>query len=229
MPSPSTKNWWPFPPTTREVQLDEKWAFVSQRVYGKYFEKSQGVTSHSVPLMRLVTSVFQQFAVAFDFADESQHLVVKRNTFRTPSQAHRSRAVRGQMGPTRGTASGRLPLGPVPAWLRGEDHHLRGHPREVEQLTLFQAFPKGLGDPVARIGDDHVAGQEPLVANLVEQVQGDLALGPLPAVLLGDTDLLETPGRTRPGLGDVEPQGRGEVSLGSDVGTGQQLLEQLAW
>jgi hypothetical protein len=31
MPSPSTKNWWPFPPTTREVQLDEKWAFVSQK------------------------------------------------------------------------------------------------------------------------------------------------------------------------------------------------------
>src|SRR5512143_3107428 len=30
MPSPSTKNGWPFPPTTREVQLDEKWAFVSQ-------------------------------------------------------------------------------------------------------------------------------------------------------------------------------------------------------
>jgi hypothetical protein len=52
-------------------------AGTSQRVYGKYFEKSQGVTSHSVPLMRLVTSVFQQFAVAFDFADESQHLVAK--------------------------------------------------------------------------------------------------------------------------------------------------------
>src|SRR5512143_1895443 len=31
MPSPSTKNGWPFPPTTREVQLDEKWAFVSQK------------------------------------------------------------------------------------------------------------------------------------------------------------------------------------------------------
>jgi hypothetical protein len=27
MPSPSTGNWWPFPPTTREVQFDEKWGF----------------------------------------------------------------------------------------------------------------------------------------------------------------------------------------------------------
>src|SRR5512135_3555183 len=35
MPSLSTKNWWPFPPTTREVQLDEKWAFVSQSLSGK--------------------------------------------------------------------------------------------------------------------------------------------------------------------------------------------------
>src|SRR5512144_3221629 len=31
MLSPSTGSWWPFPPTTREVQLDEKWAFVSQK------------------------------------------------------------------------------------------------------------------------------------------------------------------------------------------------------
>src|SRR5512142_1256287 len=31
MPSPSTKNWWPFPPGTREVQLDEKWGFVFQK------------------------------------------------------------------------------------------------------------------------------------------------------------------------------------------------------
>ena len=31
MPSPSTRSWWPFPPRTREVQVDEKWAFVSQK------------------------------------------------------------------------------------------------------------------------------------------------------------------------------------------------------
>jgi hypothetical protein len=31
MPSPSTRNWWPFPPTTREVQLEEKWGFVYQK------------------------------------------------------------------------------------------------------------------------------------------------------------------------------------------------------
>src|SRR5512135_2658228 len=31
MPSPSTRNWWPFPPGTREVQLDEKWGFVFQK------------------------------------------------------------------------------------------------------------------------------------------------------------------------------------------------------
>src|SRR5512135_790006 len=121
------------------------------------------------------------------------------------------------MGPTLGTAAGRLPLGPVPTRLCGEGHHLRRHPRDVEQLALFQALAKGPGDAVARIGDDDAAGQEFLVANLVEQVQGDLALGPLPAVLLGATDLLEPLGRTRPGLGHVEPQCRGEVSLGADV------------
>jgi hypothetical protein len=31
MPTPSTESWWPFPPGTREVQLDEKWGFVSQK------------------------------------------------------------------------------------------------------------------------------------------------------------------------------------------------------
>jgi hypothetical protein len=31
MPSPSTGNWRPFPPETREVQLDEKWGFVFQK------------------------------------------------------------------------------------------------------------------------------------------------------------------------------------------------------
>ena len=31
MPSPSTGSWWPFPPETREVQLDEKWGFVYQK------------------------------------------------------------------------------------------------------------------------------------------------------------------------------------------------------
>src|SRR3954470_12384594 len=31
MPGPSTGSWWPFPPETREVQLDEKWGFVYQK------------------------------------------------------------------------------------------------------------------------------------------------------------------------------------------------------
>jgi hypothetical protein len=31
MPSPSPRNWWPFPPRTREVQVDEKWGFVFQK------------------------------------------------------------------------------------------------------------------------------------------------------------------------------------------------------
>jgi hypothetical protein len=31
MPSPSTRDWWPFPPATREVQLDEEWGFVFQK------------------------------------------------------------------------------------------------------------------------------------------------------------------------------------------------------
>jgi hypothetical protein len=31
MPSPCTGNSWPFPPETREVQLDEKWGFVYQK------------------------------------------------------------------------------------------------------------------------------------------------------------------------------------------------------
>src|SRR5512135_3594149 len=30
-PDPFTRNWWLFPPTTREVQLDEKWGFVYQK------------------------------------------------------------------------------------------------------------------------------------------------------------------------------------------------------
>ena len=62
------------------------------------------------------------------------------------------------MGPALGPASRRLPLGPVPARLLGEDHHRRSHPRKVEQLTLFQSRAERLGDPVAGIGDDHIAG-----------------------------------------------------------------------
>ena len=31
MPRPPTMNWWLFPPRTREVQLDEKWAFVGKK------------------------------------------------------------------------------------------------------------------------------------------------------------------------------------------------------
>ena len=31
MPSPSIGSWWPFPPETREVQLDEKWGFVYRK------------------------------------------------------------------------------------------------------------------------------------------------------------------------------------------------------
>ena len=115
------------------------------------------------------------------------------------------------------TASRRLPLGPVPARLLGEDHHLRSYPRDVEQPTLLQSLPEGLGDPVAGIGDDHIAGQEPLATNLVEQLQGNLALGPLAAAFLRDTGLLETLGRTRPGLGDEEPKCRREMPVGSDV------------
>ena len=61
-------------------------AVSTQRVYGKYFEKSQEVTSHSVPLYDWRHRFFQRSAVAFDFANGSQYLVVKRNTFRTPSQ-----------------------------------------------------------------------------------------------------------------------------------------------
>src|SRR5262245_53641191 len=30
-PRPPTTSWWPFPPETREVQLDEKWAFVYKK------------------------------------------------------------------------------------------------------------------------------------------------------------------------------------------------------
>src|SRR4051812_3632792 len=31
MPSGSMTSWWPFPPRTREVQVDEKWAFVAKK------------------------------------------------------------------------------------------------------------------------------------------------------------------------------------------------------
>jgi hypothetical protein len=30
-PRGCTTNWWPFPPTTREVQFDEKWNFVAKK------------------------------------------------------------------------------------------------------------------------------------------------------------------------------------------------------
>jgi hypothetical protein len=30
-PAPATTNSWPFPPSTQEAQLDEKWAFVSKK------------------------------------------------------------------------------------------------------------------------------------------------------------------------------------------------------
>src|SRR6185437_15804629 len=30
-PRPPTMSWWPFPPNTREVQFDEKWAFVGKK------------------------------------------------------------------------------------------------------------------------------------------------------------------------------------------------------
>src|SRR5262249_24105826 len=30
-PRPPTTSWWPFPPCTREVQFDEKWAFVGKK------------------------------------------------------------------------------------------------------------------------------------------------------------------------------------------------------
>src|SRR5262249_6447030 len=53
-------------------------------------------------------------------------------------QAHRAGVAFGQPGPRPGTAARRWPFGPIPARFRGEDHHLRGHPRDVDQLTLFQ-------------------------------------------------------------------------------------------
>jgi len=31
MPANSTTSWWPFPPSTREVQFDEKWSFVGKK------------------------------------------------------------------------------------------------------------------------------------------------------------------------------------------------------
>jgi hypothetical protein len=31
MPKRCTRNWWHFPPQTREVQFDEKWAFVGKK------------------------------------------------------------------------------------------------------------------------------------------------------------------------------------------------------
>jgi hypothetical protein len=30
-PRPPTTSWWPFPPSTREVQFDEKWSFVYKK------------------------------------------------------------------------------------------------------------------------------------------------------------------------------------------------------
>ena len=121
------------------------------------------------------------------------------------------------MRPLSRTACGRLPLGPVPAGLRGEDHHLRSYPRDVEQPPVFQSRAERLGEPVGGIGDDHIAGQEFLAPDLVEQLQGDWPLGLFAAVFLRDSNLIEPLGRTRPGVGQEQPQRRGEMPVGTDI------------
>ena len=65
-----------------------------------------------------------------------------RQAFGQRSQAHGSRIVLGQTGPPPATTSSQLPLGPVPARLLGEDHHLRSYSRDVEQPTLLQSIPE---------------------------------------------------------------------------------------
>ena len=69
------------------------------------------------------------------------HLVT-RQAFGQRFQAHGSRIVLGQTGPPLATASSQLPLGPVPARLLGEVHHLRSYSRDVEQPTLLQSIPE---------------------------------------------------------------------------------------
>src|SRR5262249_41224274 len=105
----------------------------------------------------------------------------------------------------------------LPVRFLGEDDHLRGHSRDVEQPPLVQSLAERLGGPVATIGDDQVSGQEPLTTDLVEQLQGDLTLGLFAVVFLGDAGLLEPLRGTGPGLRDKEAQRRREMPLGTDI------------
>ena len=67
------------------------------------------------------------------------------------------------------------------------------------------------------MGNDHVTGQKPLATNLIEQLQGDLTLGLFDVVGLRDTGFFEPLWGTRPGLGQKQPQRRGEMTVGTDV------------
>src|SRR6185437_10240308 len=98
----------------------------------------------------------------------------------------------------------------------GEDDHLFGDPRQVEQSAFGHAGAEVLRHPVAAIGDHDLAGQA-FGADLVEQLQGDLALGLERTAGDGDPRPLQAFRVLGPGLGQVEPQRQGIMTLGADV------------
>ena len=112
--------------------------------------------------------------------------------------------------------AGRPAARAAPSRLLGEDHHLVGDPDDVVQAPLFQAVAERPGDAVAGVGQHHPAGQ-PLAADLVEQLQGDLALGPRPPLVLGDPGLVQPLRVAQPDLGQVQPHVQRVVALGADV------------
>src|SRR4051812_10035521 len=89
-------------------------------------------------------------------------------------------------------------------------------PRPGRTTRASDAVAEVLRDAVAAIGDHHLTGQ-PLGADLIEQLQGDLPLGLQGPELRGNIRLIESRLVPDPGLRQVQLQGQGVVALGADV------------
>ena len=90
-------------------------------------------------------------------------------------------------------------------------------PDDVRQAPARQAVAEVPGNPIARIGDDRLAGK-PFGPHRVEQFQGDLALGQLPPLLLGNPRALSSRlGSVEPAFGQVEAHRQRVVPPRADV------------
>jgi hypothetical protein len=83
-------------------------------------------------------------------------------------------------------------LGPLPTGFLGKDDHRLGHAHRIEQAACLQGPAKRPRGPIARIGHHDPTGPA-FRKGLVQQLQGNLAFGQLPAFLGGH------PGPIQPG------------------------------